>query len=136
MYLTILYIYLGPKQIRNDEAHVYLQIADSFFNFCVAPNSRISLSLSIVCFSAVCPPACREAHSDGAQSVCRAVASSLEAFQLLQGDLTKISCPLLNYNLPSASVLSLPCSIFLHFGQKNRSPSLFRCQLICAFVCA
>lgn len=100
-------------------------------------HSSISMwPLSIVCFSAVCPPACRETHSDGAQSVCRAVASSLEAFQLLRGDLTKISCPLLNYNLPSASVLSLPCSIFLHFGQKNRSPSLFRCQLICAFVCA
>lgn len=57
----------------------------------------------------VCPAACaREAHSDGAQSVCSPVASSTEAFQLLQGDLTKISCPLLNYNLPSTALSFSP----------------------------
>lgn len=85
-------------------------------------------------FLVVCPAACaREAHSDGAQSVCSPVASSTEAFQHLQGDLTKISCPLLNYNLPSTSASFSPS---LHFGQKNRPPSLFCCQLMCVFVCA
>lgn len=80
----------------------------------------------------VCPAACaREAHSDGAQSVYSPVASSTEAFQLLQGDLTKISCPLLNYNLPSTSPFFSPS---LRSGQKNRPPSLFRCQLMCVFV--
>ena len=86
------------------------------------------LSAFVVVRAAACA---REAHSDGAQSVCSPVASSTEAFQLLQGDLTKISCPLLNYNLPSTSP-SLPPS--LHFGQKNRPPSLFRCQLMSVFV--
>lgn len=71
-----------------------------------------------------------EVHSDGTQSVYSLIASSAEAFQLLQRDLTKISCPLLNYNLPSTS-LSFSPSL-----PKNWPPSLFCCQLICVFVCA
>lgn len=68
-------------------------------------------------FVVVSPSACaRKAHSDGAQSVNSPVASSTEAFQLLQGDLTKISCLLLNYNLPSTSPHFY---LSLHFGQKS-----------------
>lgn len=86
------------------------------------------LSAFLVVRSAACA---REAHSDGAQSVCSPVASSTEAFQPLQGDLTKISCPLLNYNLPSTFPSFSPS---LHFGEKNRPPPLFCCQLMCVFV--
>lgn len=71
-----------------------------------------------------------EVHSDETQSVCSPIASSAEAFQLLQRDLTKISCSLLNYNLPSTSLSFSSCLT------KNWPPSLFCCQLICVFVCA
>lgn len=45
-----------------------------------------------------------------------AVAFSTEAFQLLQGDFTKISWSLLNYNLPSIS----PFLFLPYFFQKKR----------------
>lgn len=47
-----------------------------------------------------------KACSDGTQPVCSPEACSMEAFQLLQQDLTKISCFLLNYNLLSVSFFS------------------------------
>lgn len=102
----------------------------------VAPNNCF-VEFSAPCLLSVplvvCPVACaREAHSDGAQSVCSPVASSTEAFQLLQGDLTKISCPLLNYNLPSTSLSSSPS---LHFEQKKQaSPFVFLPTDVCVCV--
>lgn len=68
-------------------------------------------------------PACvTKACSDGTQPVCSPEACSMEAFQLLQQDLTKISCSLLNYNLLSASFSSSP---FFHSFKKKSLPPCF-----------
>lgn len=67
------------------------------------------LSALQVAFPAACA---RKAHSDGTQSFFSPVASSIEAFQLLQWDLTKISCTLLNSNLLS----NVPFSISVQKG--------------------
>lgn len=95
--------YTMDLQIARSIFHVVIQLQTmAYWDF-----SRGLLSALLV----VSPAACaKEAHSDGTQSVCSRVASSTEAFQLLQRDLSKISCPLLNYNLPSTS-LSVPPSL-------------------------
>ncbi len=93
---------------------LYLQIAGSILYIEIRLQTIVWWDFSFLpgllsAFLVVCPAACaREAHSDGAQSVCSPVASSTEAFQLLQGDLTKISCPLLNYNLLLLPLLLSP----------------------------
>lgn len=99
------------SQITDDTMD--LQIASSIFHVVIQLQTMVYWDFSRGLLSAllvVSPAACaKEAHSDGTQSVCSRVASSTEAFQLLQRDLSKISCPLLNYNLPSTS-LCLPFS--------------------------
>lgn len=109
-----------------------LQIASSVLYVVIQLQAMVYWDFSFGLLSAllvVSPAACaKKVHSDGTQSVCSQVASSTEAFQLLQMDLSKISCPLLNYNLP------LPL-FFLPFSPKSWLPSLFCCQLIYVFVC-
>lgn len=116
------------SQITDDTMD--LQIASSIFHVVIQLQTMVYWDFSRGLLSAllvVSPAACaKEAHSDGTQSVCSRVASSTEAFQLLQRDLSKISCPLLNYNLPSTSLSVSP----------SLPPSLCCCQLICVFVCA
>lgn len=78
------------------------------------------------------PAACvTKACSDGTQPVCSSEACSMEAFQLLQQDLTKISCSLLNYNLLSA--FFFPPSLF-----QKRLPLCFAANwfvYLCVCVC-
>lgn len=89
-----------------------LQIARSVLYVVIQLQAMVYWDFSLGLLSAllvVSPAACaKKAHSDGTQSVCSQVASSTEAFQLLQLDLSKISCPLLNYNLPSTSLSFSP----------------------------
>lgn len=91
-----------------------------------SPSGLLFLRLPLL------PAYVTKACSDGTQPVCSPEACSMEAFQLLQQDLTKISCSLLNYNLLSASFFFLPLLSLFH---KKKPPSLFCCQLICVFLC-
>lgn len=111
-----------------------LQIASSVMYVVMQLQAMVYWDFSLGLLSAllvVSPAACaKKAHSDGTQSVCSQVASSTEAFQLLQMDLSKISCPLLNYNLPSTS-LSFSPSL-----QKLASLSVLLPTDLCVCVCA